>query len=174
MAEAKAKEPSPVSTQESLPAQRSRMPAVFEEFERYMDRFFDDFMAPRGWLHPMRWQQPLWDRLTSHEPRMPKVDMIDRDKEVVIRAEIPGVERKDLDISVTDNTVTIKGSSRHEHKEEEGDYYRCEIAHGTFARTLALPGEVDADQAKASFENGVLELTLPKLKSAHRRKIEIR
>lgn len=174
MAEAKAKETSPVSTPKTPPARPSRLPAAFEEFEHYLDRFFDDFMSPRGWLRPMRWQQPMWDRLASLEPRMPKVDVIDRDKEVVIRAEIPGVERKDLDISVTDNTVTIKGSSRQEHKEEEGDYYRCEITHGAFARTLALPSEVDADHAKASFENGVLELTLPKQKSAHRRRIEVR
>lgn len=104
---------------------------------------------------------------------MPKVDVIDRDDEVVVRAEIPGVAKDDLDISVTDNTVTIKGETKRESKEEKGDYYRCEISRGTFARTLPLPANVDSDSAKAKFEDGVLELTIPKVEKAKRRTIKV-
>jgi len=102
------------------------------------------------------------------------VDVIDRDDEVVVKAELPGVEKKDLDVSVTETSVTIKGTTSHEEKEEKGDYYRCEISRGAYARTVALPSYVDADKAKASFKDGVLELTLPKVEKSKRRSIEIK
>jgi len=104
---------------------------------------------------------------------MPRVDIVDRDDELVVKAESPGVDKKDLDISVTDNAVTIKGSTSHEEKEEKGDYYRCEISSGAYSRTLVLPSEVEADKAKANFKDGVLELTLPKLKKAKRHTIKV-
>jgi HSP20 family protein len=91
----------------------------------------------------------------------------------VVKAEIPGVDEKDLDVSVAGNTVTIKGQSSHEDKEEKGDFYRCEISHGAFARTVNLPAEVDATQAQASFRDGVLELKLPKKPEAKRQPINI-
>jgi HSP20 family protein len=107
------------------------------------------------------------------EVRMPKVDVIDHDDEVVVRAEMPGVQKDDLDVSVSDNTVTIKGETKREEKKEKGDYYRCEISRGAFARTVALPAYVDANGAKAKFDAGVLELSLPKLEEAKRRTIKI-
>jgi HSP20 family protein len=138
-----------------------------------MDRWFENFF-PRGWMRPFRMEWPSWGELAAPlEARMPKVDVIDRDDEVLVRAEIPGVAKDDLDISVTDNTVTIKGETKRETKEEKGDYYRCEISHGTFARTLTLPANVDSDNAKAKFEDGVLELTIPKVEKAKRRTIKV-
>ena len=138
-----------------------------------MDHWFENFY-PRGWLRPSRMEWPSWGDLSAtFEGHLPKVDVIDRDDEVVIRAELPGVEKDDLDVSVSDNAVTIKGETKHEEKEEKGDYYRCEISRGTFARTVMLPGVVDADKAKAQFEDGVLELTLPKVEKAKRRTVKI-
>lgn len=133
---------------------------------RELDRLFDGLLA-RDWMHPLR-----WDRL---EPRMPKVDILDKDSEVVVRAEVPGIAREDLEVSVSDRTVTIKGESRHESgSQEEGEYYRCEISRGSVLRTVELPCDIDADKAEASFRDGVLELTLPKVKEAHRRRLDIR
>jgi len=147
----------------------SRALSPFEE----MDRMFEGFF-PRGRLRPFRWEWPSWGELpAAFEGKMPKVDVIDRDEEILVRAEVPGVEKKDLDVSMTDNTVTIKGSTRHEEKEEMGDYYRCEISRGTFSRTVALPGGVDGSKAKASFKDGVLELTLPKLEKSKRHSIKL-
>ena len=138
-----------------------------------MDRWFENFF-PRGWMRPFRMEWPSWGEMAApFEARMPKVDVIDRDDEVLIRAEIPGVSKDDLDISVTDNTVTIKGETKRETKEEKGDYYRCEISRGTFARTLTLPANVDSDNAKAKFEDGVLALTIPKVEKAKRRTIKV-
>ncbi len=145
----------------------SRWLSPFDEMERLMEDFF-----PRGWLR--RWEWPVFPEFARRmELRLPKVDVIDRDAEVVVKAEVPGVEKKDLDVSVTGNTVTIKGETRREEKEEKGDYYRCEISRGSFSRTIDLPAGVDAGQARASFKDGVLELTLPKKPEARRQAIRI-
>lgn len=92
---------------------------------------------------------------------MPKVDIIDRDDEIFVRAELPGIDKKDIDISMTDYTLTIKGETKKQEKEEKGDYYRCETSQGSYMHTLSLPAEVNSDKAKTKFKDGVLELTLP-------------
>lgn len=169
MAKKSSKEATPATSEPARePASRSISP--FREFDRMLDSFFD-----RGWWrHPTRWEQPFRERLAALEGQAPKVDLIDRDGDVVLRAEMPGFEREDLDVSVTDTAVTIKGEQRKETKEEEGEYYYSEISRGAFTRTVPLPGEVDADKATASFKNGVLELILPKVKQANRRKVEVK
>lgn len=152
--------------QRAAPA-RSLSP--FEE----MDRLFES-VFPRSWLRPLRWEWPaLGELATPFEGRLPKVDVVDRDNDILVRAELPGVDKKDLDISITDNTVTIHAVTSRESEEEQGEYYRREISRGSFSRTLALPAEVDADGAKASFKDGILELTVPKVAKAKRRRIEV-
>lgn len=103
----------------------------------------------------------------------PKVDVIDRDEEVVIHAELPGVNREDLDVSMTDDTVTIKCTSAHEEKEEKGDFYRREMSRGEFSRTVTLPCEVDDSKAKATFKDWIMELILPKVEPTKRRSIKV-
>lgn len=165
-----AKEEKKQSKQELQKAEPKRALSPFEE----MDRLFEDYFS-RGWMRPFRWEWPsLGEMAKPFEGKMPKVDVIERDDEVVVKAELPGVDKKDLDVSVTENSVTIKGSTSHEEKEEKGDYYRCEISRGAYARTVALPSYVDADKAKASFKDGVLELKLPKVEKSKRRSIEIK
>jgi HSP20 family protein len=165
-----AKEEKKESKQELQKAEPRRALSPFEE----MDRMFEDFLS-RGWMRPLRWELPSWGEMAKpFEGKMPKVDVIERDDEVVVKAEIPGVDKKDLDVSVTENSVTIKGTTSHEEKEEKGDYFRSEISRGAYARTVGLPAYVDADKAKASFKDGVLELKLPKVEKAKRRSIEIK
>lgn len=143
--------------------------ASFDE----LDNLFNQLKS-RDWMHSFHWP----DAVQSHIPmfaegKMPKVDILDRDKDIFIRAELPGVEKKDLDISMTDNTVTIKACTCYENKEEKSDYYRSEIAQGQYARTVGLPADVDIEQAKTSFKDGLLELTVPKLERSQRRSIKI-
>lgn len=162
------------SAREQAPVQReSRAPArwlgSFDDLERVMDR-----MLERPWWRPMSWERAPWSGLMSGDGRWPRVDIVEHDKDVVIRAEVPGIERKDLDVSVSDSTVTIKGEAHKEEEEESGDYYRCERVRGAFARTLALPAEVDAEKVQAHFSDGVLEIKLPKVEQARRRKVEIK
>ena len=148
---------------------RNRMLSPFEEFDHLFDH-----LRLGNWMHQLHWP----DSVQSHIPmfaegRMPKVDIVDNEKDLLLRAELPGVTKKDLDISMTGNTVTIKAKTSYEDKEEKGDYYRSEIAQGLFTRTVALPAEVDIDNAKSSFKDGILELSIPKLERSQRRSIKI-
>jgi HSP20 family protein len=141
----------------------------FEEMERMFDAF-----SRRSWLRPWRFDWPaLPDALMPFNGRLPKVDVIDDETDVTVRAEVPGVEKKDLDISVGEDSVTIKGSTQHEEKETKGDYYRHELTTGAFSRTVGLPATVDGAKAKAEFKNGILELTLPKVEKAKRHSVRV-
>ncbi|MGH8502725.1 MAG: Hsp20/alpha crystallin family protein [Gammaproteobacteria bacterium] len=153
-------------------ARPSRGLVSFEDLDRMFDRMFEDFL-PRRWMRPFGMPWAGRGEVSAFEGRLPSVDVIDRETEVVVKAELPGVDKKDLDVSLSDNAVTIKASTHQEEKEEKGDYCRAEIAHGSFVRTVALPAEVDESKCKATFSNGVLELTVPKLEQARRRKIEV-
>lgn len=151
--------------QEETKAVPARAVSPFDEIDRLFESLF-----PRGWIRPLRWEWPSWPEI---EWRVPKVDVIDRDAEVVVKAEVPGVDKKDIEVTTTDNTVTIKGKTSHEVKEEKGDYFRHEMTRGAFSRTVALPGEVDGSQAKASLKDGVLEIVLPKQAKSKRVSVKI-
>jgi HSP20 family protein len=131
-----------------------------------VERLFDDFFG-RRWLRPFAWER--FPEMTA----MPSVDVIDRADEVVVRAEVPGYKKEDIEISVSDSSLTIKGETKTEEKEEKGDYYRCEISRGAFTRTVELPAAVDDSKAKASMKDGMLELTLPKVEKSKRHTIAI-
>ncbi len=140
----------------------------FEDF----DRLFEDFFRRR--LQPFRWDWPSWDEmLPAFEGRAPRVDVLERKNEVIVRAELPGVDKKDVDVSMSDNTVTIKATTSREQEEKKEDFYRREISSGTFARTLALPADVDGSKAKATFKDGILELSLPKVAGSKRRQVKV-
>jgi HSP20 family protein len=135
-----------------------------------MSRMFDEFFSagrPRfglwNWPDPFPWEGG----------KAPAVDLVERDDEVLIRAELPGVEKDDLDVTMTETSVRIRAQSSHEHKDESGDVHRSEIFRGSFERTLPIPASVDADKAKATFRNGILELHLPKVAGTARRKLEV-
>ena len=149
--------------------EESKLLRPFEE----MDRMFENMLA-RGWMRPFSWDFPALDEIrVPLGGKMPRVDVINRSKEVVIRAEIPGVEKRDLDVTMTDSAVTITGSTKTERKEEKEDYYRSEISKGSFSRTVELPDSVDAAKAKANFSDGVLEIRVPKLKESVRHNVKV-
>jgi HSP20 family protein len=139
---------------------------------REMDRIFDRLIA-----HPFagRWMRP-WNEWTlgfEEEMYVPRVDVIDRENEVVIRAEVPGVGKDDLDVSMTDDSLTFRGSVAHEERKEEEDYVVQETRRGAFSRTIPVPAYVDQSKVKARYHDGIVELTLPKTERSKRRKIEI-
>ena len=137
------------------------------------DRLFHRILG-RDWMRPLLWEQPLWSELPEpFEGRLPPVDVIDRDEQIVVRAEIPGVDKKDLDLSIDDNVLTIKGGVSREEKEEQGDYYRREISSGAFSRSVILPANVDASKVNASLRDGLLEVTLTKVEKSKRQRIEV-
>jgi len=139
-----------------------------------MDRLFDTLLH-RGWLRPFREMWPEWPfGGETLGMRAPRVDLIDREEDLLVRAELPGVEKKDLEVNLTGNTLTIRAETRKEEKEKEGEYFRSEIAHGAFSRMLHLPEEIRPEEVKATFENGILEVHLPKAHKVERRKIEVK
>jgi HSP20 family protein len=133
-----------------------------------VDRLFDDFFG-RRWLRPFGAERAFAEMAAS----VPSVDVIDRPDEVIVRAAVPGYKKEEIEISVSNSTLTLKGETKAEEKEEKGDYYRCEISQGSFSRTIALPAEVDDSNAKAEMKDGMLELKLPKLEKSKRHTVSI-
>lgn len=139
----------------------------FDEF----DQWFDD--ARRHWLQPLLFGR-RWPEMGSvFGGRMPRVDVIDREGEFCVRAELPGVSKDDLEVSLQENTVTLRAAMQTEQKEEEGQYYRREMSRGEFQRTLRLPAPVQSENAKATFKDGILELTLPKAPGFKRQTVKV-
>ncbi len=104
---------------------------------------------------------------------IPKMDVINRGKEILVKAELPGFDKKDLDISITNNQLVIKAKTCHEEKEEKGDYLRQEISKSEIYRSVLLPADVDDSKVKTSFKNGILKLTIPKQKNSNRKSIKV-
>ena len=131
-----------------------------------------------GMLHRL-WQNPFHhDKVPDlfsnvSFGKFPHMDVIDRDKEILVKAELPGFEKKDLNISITNRQLIIKAKTCTENKEEKGDYLKQEISRNEIYRSVLLPADVDDAQAKTSFKNGILELTIPKHKVSYRRRIEV-
>jgi len=151
-----------------------RDPFAFPKHFEEMERFFDSFY-PRGWLRPMRWDFPEWPNITPlGEGRVPKMDVVDQADTLLVRAELPGVKKEDIEVSLSDNLLTISAQTRQEtSREEKGKYQRREIYQGSFARSITLPVNVNVPKAAAKFKDGVLELTFPKVEAAKRRSIKI-
>jgi HSP20 family protein len=147
----------------------------FNEMEQRMQELERRFetMLPSSWTRPMHLEFPEWAQPGLTHFRTPKVDIIDRDDDVLVKAEIPGVNKKDLDVSVTDTAITIKGCTSQEKQVEKGDYFRSETMKGEFSRTLALPAEVEGKKAKSTFKDGMLEVTVPKRENAKRHKVKV-
>ncbi|MCW8935855.1 MAG: Hsp20/alpha crystallin family protein [Gammaproteobacteria bacterium] len=147
----------------------ARSLSPFDEIERMFENF-----STKGWLRPFHWDMPAISDITAPlERKIPNIDVIDHDEEIIVKAEMPGIEKKDLDISISNNNLIIKGSSSHEEKEERDDYYHCEISKGSYMRTVALPAEVNEGKIKAKFNNGMLEVSLPKVEKTKKQSIKI-
>ena len=142
------------------PAEREGDP--FSYLRQQVNRVFDDF-----------WGAPSLARGETWSGFAPQVDVTETDKDVKVCAEIPGVDAKDIDVSVEDGTLRIRGEKKYEREENEKGQYRMERSYGSFERAIPLPVEVDEAKAKAEFKNGVLRLTLPKRPGAQSRRKKI-
>ncbi len=103
----------------------------------------------------------------------PSVDVFENDDKIVLEAELAGMKADEVDVSIENNVVTIKGERKFEKKEEKDNYRRIERSYGSFTRSFTLPRTVTGDEASADFDNGVLKITLPKREEAKARKIEV-
>jgi len=132
--------------------------------QNILDRLFGDFSArmPGGWIEG--------EKETLSLP----IDLVENDQEYRLTAELPGLKPEDVDISISGNTLTIKGEFTEEQEEERKNVHYRERRYGTFHRSTTLPSTVDADKIEASFENGVLRLSLPKKEQAKPKQIPIK
>ena len=124
-------------------------------------------------MEEMFGRMPTWPWADAERGWAPPVDMIDTKDEIVLRADLPGLTEKDVEVTVQDGTLGIKGERKAETEEKKDDYYYCERSYGGFARMLTLPTGVDPEKVKATFKNGVLEVRMPKAAAAKGTKVEV-
>jgi HSP20 family protein len=130
--------------------------------QREFDRFFKEAFNPHygeGELSTRTWAPP--------------VDIYETENDIVLKAELPGVDPKDVEVKVEDNTLYMKGERRFEKEVKNESYHRVERSYGSFARSFSLPNSISTDKVKAEFKDGLLTLTLPKREEAKPRTVKI-
>jgi HSP20 family protein len=137
-----------------------------EGMRRDLDKLFEGFAYPdiRGRFQPQR---------AAHGMIVPNVEMFDRKAEIVVKAELPGVEKDDIDLTVNKEALIIKGEVKKEEEIQEDAYYLSERRYGSFSRALPLPVEIDSSNVKAHFRNGILEIILPKKEEVKPQEIKV-
>lgn len=158
---------------ESKPAVRrgaEGLPWRLSDVERMFEDWFEDFSSrpfPRLW-------RPGFARLRSISLEAPVLDVYEQKDDLIVKAEIPGLTKDEIDISLDGDTLTIKGEKKKEEEVKEENYYRCERAYGAFSRSIELPVAVQTDKVNASFKNGVLEIRLPKTEEARKNIVRVK
>jgi HSP20 family protein len=138
-------------------------PFEFDKIRREMDRLWDSFLEGRS----VR-------RAEDDREWLPSVDVSETKNDLVIKAELPGLDPKDIDISMNNGYLTIKGEKKNEKEEKDENYHLIERSYGSFTRSVRLPREVQSDKITASFKNGILKITLPKSEEAKKKEIKIK
>lgn len=141
----------------------------FHLLQRDMNQLFENFAHGFEMWRP-RFVEPLFGDFQV------RLDLRDNDKDIVLTAEIPGVDPKDIELSVTDDSVVIRGEKVDQKEESEKGYYRSERSFGSFERVVPLPCEIDRDKVDATFKNGVLKVVLSKCMKSNQneKKIEVK
>jgi len=137
-------------------------------FTHGMEEFFGTHF-PRRWMEgffePYVWKRPFWGDYGETFDVWPKVDILDKEDAIVVRAEIPGVRKDDLDITIAGDRLTLEAKREYEEKEEKDEFFRSEMAYGRLYRVIPLPVEVKGDEARAELKDGVVEVYLPKVEA---------
>jgi len=142
-----------------------------EEFEHWLDRIMEDM-----WRRPFPslFGRDRWLPIRPLGIRMPSVDVYEEKDTVVIKAELPGMKKEDIEVNLAGDMLTIKGEKKEDKEVKEDDYYRRERSYGSFLRSMTLPCEVKGDQIKANFKDGILEIRLPKTEDAKKKSIAVK
>lgn len=118
--------------------------------------------------------RPVWaEEEITQGSWVPPVDVYETADSIVLKAELPGIGKEDINVEVKDNTLTLRGEKKIEKEVKEENYYRAERSYGTFQRAFTLPSTVQADKVKAKFKDGVLEISLPKIEEAKPKQIKV-
>lgn len=135
-----------------------------EDFERFVDRALRGFWPRRRFAWPVFWREVGW---------VPDMDIFEREGKTVVRVDVPGMKREDIDVSVEGDLLVIRGRREEEKEIKDEDYYCCERAMGEFSRAITLPEGVNAENIEATCENGVLEVTIPKVERRESQAVKI-
>ncbi len=166
----------PVEVKKTAP--QPNVPDVWRSFRSEMDRLFDRFTGNFGFpsLRRMFDIEPTWQPMSSFGFSAPPIDISEDDKSYKVTAELPGLDLKDIDVTVAGDTLVLKGEKRQEKEQQDKNYYFSERAYGTFQRSFELPASVDRDKIDADFSKGLLTITLPKTPVAQnqQKKIEVK
>jgi HSP20 family protein len=160
-------------------AMTARKPFVgMTQMEQEMERWFEDVIGwSGGWSGGLPWPRfglPDWWRRRDVNPRQPAVEIAEDKEQVIVKAEIPGLKKEDIQVNLSDNLLTISGERKEETEKKEKGYYYSERSYGSFSRTIQLPAEVKTDKASAKFKDGVLEISLPKTEQAKQHEVTIK
>jgi HSP20 family protein len=141
-----------------------------DQLHKDMDRLFDDFWKGSTRLSSLTtpWQ-PMSSTPWAHSEVMPRLDETEDDKAFHVRVELPGMDQEDVDITLSNGMLTIRGEKKREEEEKGKDFYRKERSFGAFRRTLPIPADVDEQAIQASFKRGVLYIDLPKTEEARKK-----
>ena len=163
----------PVEVKKTAPTQ-TNVPDVWNSFRGEMDRLFDRFGFPS--LRRVFDIEPSWRSASSFNFSTPAIDMSEDDKAYKISAELPGIDPKDIDVSLSGDTLVLKGEKRQEKEKKNKNYHFSERSYGSFQRSFQLPLSIDRDKVAADFSNGVLTISLPKTAEAQKpkKKIEVK
>jgi HSP20 family protein len=134
----------------------------FAELQRTADRLFDDLFREFGRSRRVRWDIPMALPSDAFSTDWLRVEMCERDQDVQVTAELPGVDKKDIEISLDRDRLILRGEKKSEQKRKGQNYYHVERYYGGFHRSILLPCEVDSDRVEATFKDGILRINLPK------------
>lgn len=158
-----------VTSKELVKTEGTRAVSPFETMEKWFEELW---RRPFSLFGPSLWPEM---RLAEREMISPSVDIYEEGNDIVLKADIPGIKKDDLSISLTDNILTISGEKRKEEKVERDTYYRYERSYGSFSRRFELPEGIDSDKVRAHYGDGVLEVRIAKTEEAkkHSKKITV-
>ena len=142
-------------------------PRHFREMENEMNRFMEE--TSRSWPYPLSWRRTPGEMMAW----APSMDIFEKGDSFILRLEMPGVKPEEVDISMTGDTLTIKGERKPPEDINEDEWQASEICYGPFARSITFPMMVDANKIEANFDNGILEVRLPKAEEAKPKQIKV-
>ena len=145
-------------------------------FGHGMEDFFENYLPRRwmeGFVEPFAWNRPMLGEFPEAFDVWPKVDVIDRDDVLVVRAELPGVKKEDLEVTIAGDRLTLEAKRDFREEEKKEDFFRSEMGYGRIYRVVHLPVEIMGDNAKAEMKDGIVEVFLPKVEAITPTKVKV-
>ena len=159
-----------------LPKKEHEPGRAMRPFTHSMEEFFESAF-PRRWMEgffdPYAWRRPFFTEFDEKFDVFPKIDMIDKDDKLVVRADVPGIKKEDLEITISGDRLIIEAKRDYEKEEKKEEFVHHEMAYGRLYRSVLLPFEVLGDKAEAEMKDGVLEIVLPKVEATTPYKVKV-